>query len=64
MADLLNKIQKLKHPLVGCFTEDFSPMHLLFVDKLCFCWPEDTKAEILLVHLVPGKAYGRLLLCQ
>lgn len=41
-------------------------MHLLFVDEFPLSWPEDTKAEgfFLLVHLVPIKATGRLLLCQ
>ncbi len=35
-------------------------MHSPRVDKLPFCWPEDTKAEFLLVHLVLIKATGRL----
>lgn len=42
-------------------------MHLPFVDAFPLSWPEDTKAEVfffLLVHLVPIKATGRLLLRQ
>ncbi len=36
--------KKLKHPSGKMFNRAFF-MHLLFVDELPFCWPEDTKAE-------------------